>query len=579
LTNGKEFSRELVRGSADGPASQPMYNNAIVTPHCIIVTYMLLCITMNTHTRHSRAVLRLLLIVGIALTILFGQWWFRPEHISSNFHGAYHIFDYALFAVLSYIIWHQISMEVLTWSIVRKMHKSRHPRPAKNLKVAFITTYVPGAETPELLHNILPALAGADYPHDTWLLDEGADKGAKALCEQYGVHYFTRSGLKHYNTAEGKFAAKTKGGNHNAWYDHIGKTYDFVAQIDTDFIPQKNFLTHTLGYFRDPTVAFVGTPQVYGNLDSWIAKGAAQQQYSFYGPILRGLFGHQMPMMLGANHVVRVSALRHIGFYAGHLTEDLLTGMRLHSKRYRSVYVPKQLAVGEGPTTWSAYFNQQTRWAHGCIDILFHDSFKLFRTMELKKSLHYYFMQQHYFTGLASILGVLLLTIYFLLGVTPSSIMLLPLLSLYLPLLLWQYLIHLRLQDYYINPETEKGFQKHGMMIGIAAWPIYFLAFVGVICNKRLSFKVTPKGESSVMSTDLKLFLPHIVIGSVTAIDLLSIPFTHHDGAVMIFWATLTTVSMYGIAFHEQFIAAYKFFQKVLQTEIRSILSAISSTA
>jgi cellulose synthase/poly-beta-1,6-N-acetylglucosamine synthase-like glycosyltransferase len=281
--------------------------------------------------------------------------------------------------------------------------------------------------------------------------------------------------------------------------------------------------------------------------------------------------------MLGANHVVRVSALRHVGFYAGHLTEDLLTGMTLHSKHYRSVYVSEQLALGEGPTTWRAYFNQQTRWAHGCMDILFHDSFKLFRTMELKKSLHYYFMQQHYFAGLASMLGVLLLTMYFLLGITPSSIMLVPLLSVYLPLLLWQYVIHLRLQDYYINPGTEKGFQKYGMIIGIAAWPIYFLAFIGVIRNKRLSFKVTPKGESSVASTDLKLFLPHIIIGSVTAIDLLSMPITHNDGAVMIFWAALITISMYGIAFHEQLIASYKFSQKILQTEIH--LPAFSKDA
>lgn len=520
---------------------------------------------MNAKTN---AGLRLLIAAGILLTVLFGQWWFRPEHISANFHGPYHVFDYALFAILSYIVWHQISMEVLTWTIVQKMHKTRHPKPAKHLKVAFITTYVPGAETPELLHNILPALVATDYPHDTWLLDEGNDKQAKAICKQYGVRYFTRKGLEHYNTPSGKFTAKTKAGNHNAWYDHIGKTYDFVAQIDTDFIPSKHFLTHTLGYFRDPTVAFVGTPQVYGNLDSWIARGAAQQQYSFYGPVLRGLFGHQMPMMLGANHVVRVSALRHIGYYAGHVTEDLLTGMSLHAKRYRSVYVPEQLAVGEGPTTWSAYFSQQTRWAYGCIDILFRHSFKLFRTMGLKRSLLYYFMQQHYFSGLASLLGVLLLTLYFLFGIAPSSMLLVPLLLVYLPVLLWQYLIHLRLQNHYINPDTEKGFQKHGMLIGIAAWPIYFLAFIGALRNKRLSYKVTPKGGASAESVNLSLFRPHIIIGSVTAIDLLSIPFTHHDGAVMIFWAALTTVTMYGIAFHSQLMAGYKRAQEILETEI-----------
>jgi cellulose synthase (UDP-forming) len=54
--------------------------------------------------------------------------------------------------------------------------------------------------------------------------------------------------------------------------------------------------------------------------------------------------------------VVRVAALRDIGWYQGHLTEDLATGMRFHVGPWESVYVPEPLAVGEGPTTWAAYF-------------------------------------------------------------------------------------------------------------------------------------------------------------------------------------------------------------------------------
>jgi len=530
--------------------------------------------------KRDRFILRVLIAVGLILTALFGQWWFRLNHVPTNFQGPNHVFDFILFIVLSYVIWHQISMEVLNWSIVRKMHRSKSPEPQAGLKVAFITTYVPGAETPELLHNILPALVAADYPHDSWLLDEGNDDDAKRICKQYGVRYFSRKGIEKYTTPTGKFAIKTKGGNHNAWYDYIGHAYDVVAQIDTDFIPQKNFLTKTLGFFRDPTVAFVGTPQVYGNMGSWIAKGAAQQQYSFYGPILRGLFGHQMPMMLGANHVVRTSALHRINYYAGHLTEDMLTGMTLHSKQYRSVYVAEQLAVGEGPTTWQAYFNQQLRWAQGCMDILFHHSLKLFRDMgNSNKELHYYFLQQHYFTGLASILGLVLLSLYFVFGMAPSSVLFVPMLLLYVPLLLWQYLIQRWLQRYYINPKTERGFHLNGMLIGITVWPIYFLAFVGAIRNKRLTFKVTPKGENQPTHTDLKLFAPHIIIGSVATADLVSGALLHHESPVMIFWAALTAITMYGIAFHQQAVSSYKFLKKLLQTEVRIPLLSRETTA
>ncbi len=63
-------------------------------------------------------------------------------------------------------------------------------------------------------------------------------------------------------------------------------------------------------------------------------------------------------LLIGANHIVRVAALRDIGWYQGHLTEDLATGMRFHAGRWERSTWPS--AGGRrGPTTWTAYFNQQ----------------------------------------------------------------------------------------------------------------------------------------------------------------------------------------------------------------------------
>ena len=500
-------------------------------------------------TNKEKAVFYGLVAVGLALTFAFGVEWFLPQHVPRNFQGPWHIFDYLLFILVSYIVWHEIVSNLLLWMVSEKIERPPYQIPKEGLKVAFITTFVPKSEPLSLLHKILPALQAVDYRHDSWLLDEGASKEAEAICKQYGVKYFTRSGVSRYNTDGGQFAVKTKGGNHNAWYDAHGHEYDIVAQIDTDFIPNRDFLTKTLGYFNDPNIAFVGTPQIYGNTDkSFVAKGAAEQSYSFYGPILRGLCGRRMTMLIGANHIIRVAALKDINYYGAHLTEDLLTGMTLHSKRWKSVYVPEALAAGEGPETWTAFFNQQMRWAFGSIHILFNHSPKLLQRMTWEHRRYYRIMLQHYILGVAMMAGALLLTLNFLFGINAASMGVTVLTYFYLPLVIWQLIISTWLQRFNILPKKERGFLLAGKIVSIASWPIYFLAFIGVVRGKRLTFKVTPKGDGQETYVPLKVFLPHLFIGTLVMFGLVASFVTHHQNPVTIFWALTTILTLYGVA-------------------------------
>jgi hypothetical protein len=216
-------------------------------------------------------------LIGFVFTAFFAVVWFAPEHIPKNFHGLLHIFDYLLFFTLSYIVWHHILTELFSWYITSYI-QCPVPQPVLDmtLRVAYCTAYVPGAEQYDILEKTLKAMVAVDYAHDTWLLDEGNDPEAKRICAEYGVHHFSRHGKEEFNGLTGRFKRKTKGGNYNSWLHHYSDRYDIVAQHDVDFIPRKDFLTKTLGYFSDPTVAFVGTPQVYGNEEeSWIARGAA----------------------------------------------------------------------------------------------------------------------------------------------------------------------------------------------------------------------------------------------------------------------------------------------------------------
>lgn len=510
--------------------------------------------------------------ISLIVVSLFFVWWFQPSHIPNNFLGGGSTVDVILFLLVSFIIWHPLVMDVLTWAIASHITDIRHHKPVPGLKVAFITTIVPGSESLDLLHKCLPAMMNASYPHDTWLLDEGNNPDVQEICRQYGVFHFSRRGKEEFNTKQGKYT-RTKGGNHNSWYEVHGNSYDFVAQIDTDFVPKRTFLTKTLGYFRDPKVAFVGTPQVYGNAEtSIIAKGAAEQLHTFYGSVLKGLSSMKMTLLIGANHVIRVRALKGVNHYSAHITEDLITGMKLHAKGWKSVYISEPLAIGEGPDTWEAYFSQQLRWAYGCMDIFFKHSPKLFRRMGFRRGIYYFFLQQHYFSGIAMAVSILLLTLYFFAGLRAADVDLYQFFAFYSFTLITCWLMSVYLQRFNIYKNKSAEFFLAGKIISIAAWPVWFLAFVSILIGKRLNYKVTPKGEDGKRQrASLKTFLPHIIFGGISLVDFISSYFTGRQNLGMMFWAASSAFLMLSVPFFQDIADLYNVMSRRVRLLVRKL--------
>lgn len=528
-------------------------------------------VKLDVLRRKEQIQLKILVRLGIVLVAIFAGWWFQPQHITHNFSGVWHIVDVVLFLLLSFVVWHQIVNEMFTWYVSLDMKKPKLMKPESGMKVAFLTAFVPGKEPYDILEATLKAMVECDYQHDTWLLDEGDDKIAKQICLKLGVKHFTRRNVPMYNSSQGPYKAKTKGGNYNAWYHKYAHSYDYVAQLDVDFIPKKNYLVNCLGYFKDPAVAFVGTPQIYGNRSgSWIERGAAEQAFNFYGTIQRGLFGKNTFLFIGANHIVRVAAHADIGGYSGHIVEDHLTGMRFYEKKWKSVYVPEILAVGEGPSTWDAYFSQQMRWAYGLIHILFTQSPKIFSKMRINHTINYFFLQQFYFNGIAQGIGVSLLLLYFLFGIQATSMQMIPLLLLYVPILMYQIYLALWLQRTNIERKNESGLLMKGKMLSMAAWPIYLLAFIGVVVGVRLNYKVTPKGNAQQVHVNSFLFFPHFLLGTLTLIGLICAFILHHVAIQLLFFGAINTILMYAIIFVGHF--------EVINDRLRTLRNVLVST-
>ena len=205
-----------------------------------------------------------------------------------------------------------------------------------------------------------------------WLLDEENDPRVRSVCDELGVYHFTRHQVERYNQPRGRFKSRSKHGNYNAWVDVTATSTSSSSPSIPITFRKPNFCERLLGYFRDPDVAFVVGPQVYGNYDNFVTKGAESQQFVFHGLIQRmgNFFG--CPMLVGTNNAVRISALREIGGLRDSITEDLATSLSFHStkdprtgRNWRSVYTPDVLAVGEGPSNFTDFFTQQHRWSRG----------------------------------------------------------------------------------------------------------------------------------------------------------------------------------------------------------------------
>ncbi|MGY1828537.1 glycosyltransferase [Blastococcus sp. SYSU DS0541] len=496
-------------------------------------------------SRRERAVWYGSVVFGVLALALFARFWFDPDRLADASPETPRWLAVGLFVLLTLVVWHRIFMDGLGHVLARRMPVYvAPPSPEPGLRVAFITTFVPGSEPLSMLARTLEAMVAAEYPHDTWVLDEGNDQGARELCRQMGVRHFSRHGVERWNQPEGRFAARTKGGNHNAWYEAHGHRYDVVAQIDTDFVATPDFLTATLGYFRDARTGWVVTPQIYGNTGTLVSRGAAQQQYTFYGPLLRSMSARGMAMMLGANHVVRVAALESVGWYEGHITEDLATGIKLHAEGWRSHYVPRALAIGEGPGTWLAYFNQQARWAYGCFALLLQVTPRRLRALGVRRGGLYLWLQQNYFSGVAFVLGAALIAFYFATGIAPAAISLLPLVVAYGPYLVWRQLHTFWMQRFNVRPEQESGWQWPGRLVGTVVQPVYALALAYVLVGRRLSFKVTPKGIGSERVTPLPVFRQHLVMAALMATAIVCGLMLGRTGWPMLAWATVIVAAM-----------------------------------
>lgn len=483
----------------------------------------------------------LLLVLSFAF-VLFrpANWVVHQEPLATT-----HFLNWLMLICLGLL---EIFLIVGTFAATRATVKAKNPvplQPPKGLRVAFVTTRAPG-EPVSMVRTTLAAAKNVRYTRgtvDVWLLDETDDPELKAMCVELGVRHFSRKGVAEWNTGKpesmtkrltnkvlhkvsfGKvallpeteapnqvFAAKSKHGNFNSWGVYLSQndlSYDIICGVDTDHVPEPNYLERMLGYFRDPDVAFVVGPQVYGNyragLKGLVVRWAESQASFFQSTIQRAGNDTQSPMFVGTNYAVRTSVLDQIGGFQPCITEDMATGLAIHAKsnpdtgnHWKSVYTPDVLAVGEGPEFWGPYFSQQWRWAAGSFDTWKRMVWRVFFKLAPGERIHYFLMLTFYpMTALTWLLGVVSSMTYLLTGATAILAPWNQFMALYLMSLVMQMSLYFWNRRGNVSPHEPIGtYGMPGMMITTLTAPIYLDAFVGILMGKKPHFVVTTKGGS-----------------------------------------------------------------------------------
>lgn len=365
---------------------------------------------------------------------------------------------------------------------------------------ASIDVFIPTINEPvEIVRRTVLAAVNMSLPHETWLLDDGDRPEIAAIAANLGAHYIARRDASH-----------AKAGNLN--HALLKSRGEFIAVFDCDHAPGKNFLARTIGYFRDPKVAFVQTPQDFYNLDSFQhrANGKGRtvwnEQSIFFRVIQRGKDYWNAAFFCGSCAMIRRASLESIGGFAtGTVTEDLHTSLKLHKKGYKSVYHAEPLAFGIAPATIQPFLRQRVRWGQGAMQVWRSEGILFSKGLTLPQRLNYLASVITYFDGWQKGIFYFAPVIVLLTGIMPIEADGTAFLIRFVPYFLLSFLLFEELARGYGRSVLIEQYNMARFMA--LAWSTLFFF------RRKLRFRVTAKNRSARMNRVVNLLPQFMVLG------------------------------------------------------------------
>jgi cellulose synthase (UDP-forming) len=452
---------------------------------------------LKTHSRTTpNQILNTTIIFLFAAPIvilLYASYVFNPAHIENLFMYIIQLIADSISIVVLLSLWLTILLDVVVSPHHRAHNGSFDSLLLKGKPTVDVLIPVAG-EPIDIIKKTLRAAINMDYPHNVFVLDDGKSMEVEAIAKKLNVPRITR------NTREG---AKSGNLNNGIKYSQA----EFLAIFDADQVPKKKFITTLLPYMANSEVAMVQSPQHFVNTDYFIASGTSQAQEIFYKYICPAKNISNSAFCVGTNVIYRRKALDEIGGIArvGH-SEDIWTSLLLHQKKWQTLFVNEILANGQAPTSISAYFRQQLRWAKGGMSMLFLNNTLFDSNLSLDQRIQYFVSNFYYLVGFSILAYLMFPLAYLLFGVKSlQTLSGMEWLLHYVPYFGLYYSISwLLLGKIYINT----------ISTAIASFYPYLLAFFSIIFGTKLNWTATTTNKKDQVI--MKWIWPHVFIVILT---------------------------------------------------------------
>lgn len=226
-------------------------------------------------------------------------------------------------------------------------------------------------EPPEVVERTLQALARLNYPTDAYQVfvvdnntqDPEVWQPVAAICEDLGFVFL------HLEEWPG-----FKSGALNYALTLTPPAFEVIGVVDADYLVAPEYLRDLVGYFADPAVAFVQTPQDYRDYrpDSTFYQRACYHAYRYFFDVSMPSRNERNAIIFGGTMgLIRAEALREIGGWDEWcITEDAEASLRLLMRGYTGRFVNQSYGRGLMPLDFDALKRQRFRWCFGGIQIL-----------------------------------------------------------------------------------------------------------------------------------------------------------------------------------------------------------------